>query len=224
MPFSKFKVAAIAVLLSIGICFASVFCMNCGTQLLTGTNFCGQCGTAVDKFSTLQQVPPELHMLQNQTNERQNDNVRVVLHKEKNDVNNDYDNRAMRVMLSHIEQGRSFLVGVAERRSADSINIIVRHFERIDGDGVTKTTSLTFTGVRTSSANLSVDVLEFYINDNLSFFLVNNNWVSGGSSGTFDGKGLIRELFKRNVRREVRKFFSNINFYRQASNVPTRVI
>jgi len=63
MPFSKLKVAAGVVLLSIGVCFASSFCMNCGTQLLTGANFCGQCGTVVGGVAETG-IPVEIQNIQ----------------------------------------------------------------------------------------------------------------------------------------------------------------
>ena len=63
MPFSKLKVAAGVVLLSICVCFASSFCMNCGTQLLTGANFCGQCGTMVGGVAT-PSAPAEIQNIQ----------------------------------------------------------------------------------------------------------------------------------------------------------------
>ncbi|MCL2843900.1 MAG: hypothetical protein FWE23_00375 [Chitinivibrionia bacterium] len=116
------------------------------------------------------------------------------------------DRVAMRAMMSHIDDGRSFLIGIAERRSADFDNVLVRYMERVEG------------------TNYSVDVMEFYVNERLSFFVANNNWVRGGSSGTFDGIGLTRFVRKKNARNEVKRFFNDINFHRQSGRAPMRVM
>jgi hypothetical protein len=109
---------------------------------------------------------------------------------------------AKSAMLKHINSSHTQMVGLTKKRQANNIDVLVRYEEHIE------------------NTQYFYDIMEFYVDDETSFYVINRNWTFG-SKGSFANEGLEGFTRTKNAKEAVVAFFSR---FKTGKNIETVII